>query len=114
VPRASDVLAWLSTNPHIVGTELDKADKSNRIQLESFSYKLVKRPEQNKMREKYQARVELEFSTQTPRFAREFHDYLLSSNDFVDPKGDVKWSSERGRYRASFFLKDKTLYPTAR
>ena len=56
-------------------------------------------------------KVELEFSTATPKLAREFHDALIAPNQIVDPKGEVKWSSNRGKYRTSFFLKDKTLYP---
>ena len=82
--------------------------------LENFSYKMVKRPEFNKKKEHYQVKVEIEFSTHTPRYAREFHDILLAPNEIIDPTSDVKWSSERGRYRASFFLKDKTLYPNAK
>lgn len=111
-PRVSDVLAWLSTHPHIADENDELATNKPRIQLESFSYKMVKRPEQTKKRERYQVKVEIEFSTLTPRYAREFHDILLAPNDIVDPKGDVKWSTERGKYRASFFLKDKTVYPT--
>jgi type IV pilus assembly protein PilM len=116
VPRVSDVLAWLSTHPHIAGTDkgADGKPDAPRIVLESFSYKMVKKPEQSKKREPYQAKVEIEFSTPTPRFAREFHDILLAPNDIVDPKGDVKWNAERGKYRASFFLKDKTIYPSIR
>lgn len=113
-PRVSDVLAWLNTHPHITGNEKAKSLEKPRIKLESLSYKMVKRPEQNKKREKYQVKVEIEFSTPTPRYAREFHDILLIPNDIVDPKGDVKWRAERGKYRASFFLKDRTVYPTTR
>jgi type IV pilus assembly protein PilM len=111
-PRVSDVLAWFSTHPHF--TELDPESGKPKIQLESFSYRMVKLPEFNKPRERYQARVEIEFSSLTPRYAREFHDILLAPNELVDPSEDVKWSTERGRYRASFFLKDKTIYPSAR
>jgi type IV pilus assembly protein PilM len=113
-PSVTDVLAWLSSHPHVVGDDKAAAASKPRLQLESFSYKMVKRPEQNKAREKYQVKVEIEFSTPTPRFAREFHDILLAPNEMVDPKGELKWSAERGKYRASFFLKDKTIYPSSR
>lgn len=110
VPRVSDVLAWLSTHPKVTceGETTDCAPLS----IENFSYVLVKRPEQTKKTEKYQAKVDLEFSTISPRIAREFHDALIEPNDMIDPKGEVKWSANRGRYRTSFFLKDKTQYPT--
>jgi type IV pilus assembly protein PilM len=113
VPTVSDFLAWLSTHPNVV----EKDPKTNTLkpllQLESFSYTLQKRPEQTKKQEKYQVKVEVEFSSETPKAAREFHDALIAPNVMVDPKGEVKWSTNRGLYRASFFLKDKTLYPTA-
>lgn len=108
VPRASDVLAWLSTHPNVVGT----GKEGQLLQIESISYTLVKRPELKKKQEKYQVKVEIEFSTATPKLAREFHDALIAPNNIVDPKGEVKWSSNRGKYHASFFLKDKTAYPS--
>lgn len=106
VPRVSDVLAWLSTHPNAVG-----ADNESKIQIESLNYTLVKRPTQAKKNEKYQVKIDLEFTSPTPTTAREFHDALIAPNDFVDPKAEVKWGSNRGKYRTSFYLKDKTQYP---
>lgn len=111
-PNVSDFLAWLSNHPHIKSSE--EKNNNRNISLESLSYKMVKRPDANKKREKYQVKVELEFTTSTPRYAREFHDILLAPNEMVDPREDVKWNAERGRYRASFFLKDRTTYPTGK
>ncbi len=112
VPKVSDVLAWLSTQQILIGKK-GKGEKSTAqpIQVESFNYTLVKRPEQNKKQEKYQVKLELEFTSPTPKQAREFHDALIKPNDFVDPKGEIKWNSSHGRYRTSFYLKDKTFYP---
>lgn len=111
-PRVSDVLAWLSNHPLVKKTaEDDEGRPVPAFQLENFSYTMVKRPEPKKINEQYQVKVELEFSTPTPMIAREFHDSLIAPNDIVDPKGEVKWSSNRGKYKASFFLKDKTVYP---
>jgi len=105
-PQASDVLAWLSSHPIVIGGE------EGGLTLESFSYTMVKRPEMKKAAEKYRVKIEIEFASPTPKIAREFHDALLAPNDFVDPKDEIKWSSNRGKYRASFFLKDKTNYRT--
>jgi type IV pilus assembly protein PilM len=110
IPHVSDVLAWLSSHPHI----RDISDETPKIKLESFSYKMVKRPEHNKKKERYQAKVELEFSSSTPTYAREFHDILIAPNDIIDPRSEVNWNIERGKYRASFFLKDKTIYPSGK
>lgn len=114
VPLVSDVLAWLSTHAIFAGAKAPAEGSNNEIaglQLENFNYTLIKRPEPKKTQEKYQAKVELEFSSPTPKLAREFHDSLIAPNEMVDPKGEVKWSSNKGHFRASFFLKDKTVYP---
>jgi len=111
-PRVSDVLAWLSIHPQVIGDKQGKAAEKARIVLESLHYKMVKRPEQNKEKERYQVKIDLEFSAPIPRYAREFHDSLLTPNDFVDSTEEIKWNVEREKYRTSFFLKDKTVYPT--
>jgi type IV pilus assembly protein PilM len=113
IPKVSDVLAWLSTQ-HVLMSKKGKPDMKNlqSIQIESFNYSVVKRPDQSKKQEKYQVKVELEFTSPTPKLAREFHDSLIEPNALIDPKGEVKWNSSHGRYRTSFYLKDKTVYPS--
>lgn len=112
VPRVSDVLAWLQNHPNVVSKDEKTNTISPILQIDNFSYSYVKRPDISKKQEKYQVKIEMEFGTQTPKQAREFHDALLAPNDLVDPKGEVKWSTNRGKYRASFFLKDRTAYPS--
>lgn len=107
VPRVSDLLAWLSTHPNVVLT----GDDPKALSLESLSYNMVKRPEKGKLKERYQVKVDLEFSAPSPTMARELHDALLAPNAFVDPKTELKWSVHRGHFKASFFLKDRTKYP---
>lgn len=112
IPRVSDVLTWLTQHPTV--TYIDETGhQQTRLQIESFSYMMLKRPQQGKKQDKYQVKIELEFSSPTPKWAREFHDALIAPNDWVDSKGEVKWSSNRGRYKTSFFLKDKTVYPNS-
>ncbi|WP_068467583.1 type IV pilus biogenesis protein PilM [Candidatus Protochlamydia phocaeensis] len=111
IPRVSDVLAWLSQHPTVTYVD-EEGNSAARLQIENFSYIILKRPMQGKKQEKYQVKVELEFSSPTPKWAREFHDALIAPNDWIDPKGEVKWSSNRGRYKTSFYLKDKTTYPS--
>lgn len=110
-PKVSDVLAWMTKLSKASDLKEEKETEDNGIQLTSFSYKMMKRPEFNKKKEVYQVKVELEFITSSPKNAREFHDALVTPNDFLDSNNEVKWSSERGKYRISFFLKDKTYYP---
>lgn len=110
-PKVSDVLAWLSTHPNVVLAGDVADEKQSLIHIDNFNYNMVKRPDEKKRGNKYQVKVELEFTSTTPKLAREFHDALIEDNRMVDPKGEVKWSSNRGKYRTSFFLKDRTYYP---
>ncbi len=106
VPRVSDLLAWLGSHPNVkIG-----GDDPKSISLEALSYNMVKRPEKGKLKEHYQVKVELEFSSPSPTMARELHDALLQPNDFIDPKNELKWSVQRGHFKAIFFLKDRTKY----
>lgn len=112
VPRVSDLLAWLATHPAI--SKID--EKTGKVvplaQIDNLSYVMVSRPEEKKKGNRYQVKVEMEFTSPTPMMARELHDALIAPNDFVDPKMDVKWSTNRGKYKTSFYLKDKTIYPS--
>lgn len=110
-PRVSDLLAWISNHPKVTGDH-STDEKKPLIEIENLNYTMVKRPEPKKRQEKYQVKVELEFSSATPKWAREFHDALIAPNEIVDPKGEVKWNANRGKYKTSFYLKDKTIYPT--
>lgn len=108
LPAVSDVLAWLSSHPKVV---MDTgANPKALISIEHFSYQMLKRPEKNRKTERYQVKVEMEFSTDNPTLAREFHDALIEANAIIDPKAEVKWSTNRGRYKTSFYLKDRTNY----
>ncbi len=109
IPRVSDVLAWLSTHPQVTAAVQQEIPVSP-LQIDNFTYTVVKRPELKKPYERYQVKVEMEFSSPTAKLAREFHDALIAPNDLVDPKAEVKWSSNRGKYRTSFYLKDRTTY----
>lgn len=110
VPRVSDFLAFLATHPQVVLQDPKTEEAKPLIVVESLSYTMVKHPDLQHPREKYRVRVDLEFSTPSPREAREFHDALIAPNDIVDPQSEINWDAVRGRYRASFFLKDKTVY----
>ena len=111
VPRVSDLLAWITSNPKVVRTHPDTGEKQALLKLESLNYSMVKRPDKSKQRERYQVKVELEFTSPEAKWAREFYDALIAPNDFVDPRGEVKWSAAKGSYKTSFFLKDRTYYP---
>lgn len=106
VPRVSDVLGWLDTYSPFLDSE-----GQSLMRLQSFSYTLVKRPTKNRQRDPYQVKVEVEFATQTPTDARTVHDALVAPNPMIDQREDVKWTSSKGVYRASFILKDQTSYP---
>ncbi|GAB4226551.1 MAG: hypothetical protein Tsb0021_02640 [Chlamydiales bacterium] len=102
-PRVSDVLAWLSHHPQVRGEGGEKP----KLNIETFAYSMVKRPDQKKKNEPYQIKVDLEFTTPSPKLAREFHDALIEPNAFIDSKSEIKWTSSKDKYRTSFFLKNR-------
>ena len=56
---------WLGSLaiPHVVQTDSKTAERIPLLQIESFNYSLVKRPDVTKKQEKYQVKVEIEFSS---------------------------------------------------
>lgn len=102
IPRVSDVLAWLAKHPKVVSKE-----GKPLINISSFAYSIVKKPDNRKMTERYQAKIEMEFTTETSTQAREFHDALIAHSDLVDPKEEVKWGQSGDVYRTSFFLRNR-------
>lgn len=109
-PLVTDVLAWLRAHPKATMKNEETGLISPLIEVTSFHYTVVKRPEKNRQQEKYQVKVDLEFTSSSPKYAREFHDALIAPNDFIDPKSEVKWTASQGKYQTSFFLKDRTVY----
>ena len=111
IPRVTDVLAWLSSHPNVVVASQDGSKPAeSKLVLENFYYQLVKRPQKGKKNERYQVKLELEFSSKVPKMAREFHDELLKSKEIVDLSQEIKWSANQNVYKTSMYLKDKTSY----
>lgn len=106
-PRVSDLLAWINSLPAKLCTEEPTCPE---FKIESLNYTMAKRPEQGKRNEHYQVKIEIEFSTPSARLARAFHDALITPNEMIDPKAEIKWNATKGKYRTSFYLKDKTNY----
>ncbi|MFN0065801.1 MAG: hypothetical protein ACKVOH_06160 [Chlamydiales bacterium] len=100
VPKIQHLLVWLSSQT--IGSSLN---------IDSFEYQMVKHPDFSSPKEKYLVRVELEVSAPNSMTANHLRELLAAPNPFVDHKSEVNWESLRGKYRASFFLKDKTRYP---
>lgn len=106
-PKVQDFLSWLGSHPKVLSEE------EALIQLYSFHYTLLKRPQKKKPKEPYQVKVDLEVEARSSRDAREFHDALLEPNPFIDPKLPLNWTAvQEGRYRASFYL--KSLSPSSK
>lgn len=111
IPKVSDVLAWMSMHPKVSKVDPKTGERSGLIQIESLNYVMSKRPDKSKPTERYQAKIDMEFTSPDSKAAREFYDALAEPNEIVDPRTEVSWSAGQGKYRISFFLKDKTVYP---
>jgi type IV pilus assembly protein PilM len=101
-PKASDVLQWLSTHP-----KLSSKNPKEKIEIKSFDYALTKYPKLPATQEAYQAKVDLEFTSSSPRFARDFHEALMKDASMVNTKLEISWNVNHNLYRTSFFLKNR-------
>jgi type IV pilus assembly protein PilM len=110
IPKLSDVMVWLSSQMDEVSASM-MADAGGKMELQSLVYQLVKHPTKTHPQERYQVRVDIEFSTPSVAMARALHDRLASPNQCIDSSSEIRWTPSNGRYRASFFLKDATFYP---
>ncbi len=71
---------------------------------------MVKRPDFQHKKDTYRVKVELEFTTKDQAVARSFQEALKNSHSLADPKEEISWIASRGKYKTSFYLKDKTKY----
>lgn len=106
IPTVSKTLAWLSD----IASKASQEGEGAPLELSSFSYAMVRRPDKLHSREKYQVRVDVEFSAPTAAKARRFHELLLAPESLADTKQEVKWSLVASKWRAGFILKDSTIY----
>lgn len=109
IPRLTHVITWLSS----LISDIEKSNplSNEKFEIQLLSYQLVKHPTKNHPKERYQVRVDIECVTSSIAFARAFHDRLIAPNQYVDTSSEVKWTPSNGKYRVTFFLKDKTHYP---
>lgn len=98
IPKARETLTWLSTH--------------QGISVDSFHYFLERRPDFSHKKERYKVKVELEFSATDSNTANAFYKMLSSPNPIIDSNEKVLWTPGKGKYQASFYLKDKTRYGT--
>ncbi len=101
VPKVSDVLAWLSAHPSFATEE---GGQKEGMDIKSLHYSLEKYPKIGDAASPYAAQVELEFTSLTPRSARDFHETLLKGDQIVNAKKEVKWQTQNQLYHTSFEL----------
>jgi type IV pilus assembly protein PilM len=101
VPKVSDVLAWLSLHPAFSS---ENGGQKEGIEITSLHYSLAKYPKITEPSSPYVAHVSLEFSSETPRAARDFHEALLKGDQIVNGKKEVKWQTQNHTYLTSFEL----------
>lgn len=97
IPKVRDLLAHLSN------------EIGNRIEIEELSYKMATRPDFDRKNEKYKVVVEMIFTCPSQEEASSFRE-ALSSSSFVDSNKEIEWVTNKGKYKISFNLKDKTRY----
>lgn len=103
-PKATEVLAWLSSHPLLK----ELKEEGDPIDLKEFKYQLVSFPTLHSDKERFSAKVELEFNFKSLMNARKFHEALREGDDWVDPKLEVSWDALNQGYRTSFFMKNRS------
>ncbi len=100
-PKVSEVLAWLSTHPSLIDAQ---GGIKEGIDIKAVHYQLTKYPTLEDPSALHQAQVEIEFTSTTPRLAREFHETLLKGDRIVNPKKEMKWNAHGNGYSIQFEL----------
>lgn len=101
VPKVSDVLSWLSADPHFSS---DDGDKKEGIEIQSLHYQLIKYPKIGEAGAPYIATLSIDFQAETPRLARDFHEELLKGSPLVNNKKEIRWQVQNQNYHTSFEL----------
>jgi len=102
-PKVAEALSWLHSHPLLISLR----DEQEAISIRSFRYQLLQFPKLDSPRDPYGAKVEIEFKTKSALNARKFHEALLQGDDYVDATQEISWDASDGKYRASFFLKNR-------
>ena len=103
-PSVSEFLAWFTVHPLLEALSMS----GDPLQILDLKYTLTSFPKMNHSKAPYEARVEIEFQVHHPTSARKLHEALLQENILIDTKREISWESLSDRYRASFFLKNRT------
>lgn len=103
-PNVTEVLAWLSSHPLIMALQ----ETEDPIKIQNVKYQLTSYPHIDAMRDGYSAKVDLEFSVNSPMSARKFHEALLQE-EFINGKEELTWESSGNVYQTSFVLKNKAF-----
>ncbi len=102
VPGVRKTLQWLNKHPQIIS----KSEEKTLLQIQHFRYQLLKFPHLGKKDKSCEAKVDLEFTAQSPRQAREFHDALIKSTTMIQKKKEITWDVRGEKYFTSFYLKE--------
>jgi type IV pilus assembly protein PilM len=105
LPSVSELMASFCKDSAFINSE-----KEPLVNIDEFQYTLVSRPSFESRAAHYQVKVDILLSSANPKIAQAFYEYLKTNHPFVDQQKEVTWDIEKGKYRSSFYLKDKTRY----
>ncbi len=100
-PKVSQILSWIYQHPVI----LEAKQTETPIEIKAVRYQLLQYPKMSAPQDRYQGKVEIEFSTKSPLNARKFHQSLHKGEGWVNPEQDIQWEPSENLYRAAFYLK---------
>ncbi len=104
IPRASEVLSWLSRHPLLEEFQKD----NDPFELNDLQYQLIEYPKIGSLKNRYCAKVDLQFRLKNLINARRFHEALLKGDKVIDSSKEINWDTINDGYKASFYLRPTT------
>lgn len=100
LPQLRDTLAWVC----------DMTTNFSSAKLLSVDYLTETRPDPGHHQAKYRIKVELEFEIADLEVSQQIQETLLHAYTWIDRPQTMSWKAQKGRYKVSFYLKDRTQY----
>lgn len=107
VPRVSEVLSWLCQHPLLQEFQ----QENDLFELGELQYQLVEYPKIGSSKNRYRAKVNLQFKLKNLIHAKRFHE-TLKEDEFVDSSQEIDWETfDDNHYRLSFYPGKKLYVP---
>lgn len=102
-PKAREFLSWIASDPFFQQLK----EEGDPLELLELHYRLLEFPTAGSPNKEYKTQAELLFKVKDPLTAERFRSYLLQQKEWVDLREKPSWEEKNGRYKTTFFLKNR-------